>query len=402
MKATAAMGQSWRLIWRRKSLLRLGLVSTVASLLAWASLNEAYTWARVESPALMERLTGIPRNPFADMWGVAGASFFAPFTIGILVICLVVWLVGLAARGSLITSVDDVEGQDAPGSGFGRALRRGPRLALMTFVLFLPVILLLLMGQAAVPNWPVLANPFRFSPVAEFARMPMNFYLMGYGLPIITFIPMLFLQLIYPFAFRGMVLRDLSIFGTILHGGRVLRGNMAEIVPLLLSFGVVHIVLWGLLNGIFIALSVFFIYAVTRSPDAVNAFLTLDFDVLGYLLLTSSITSGNSPNSIGLIYYYVMGNSIALTMLLVSVVMGTIMTAWRSAAFTIGYRRWTDDKPDNSTSRRGFKPAADKQNRLKTGLRTVDDVVVHPPSTCLNTFGVPADGFIHRRRTIRR
>lgn len=346
VKAAALMGQSWRLIWRRKSLLRLGLVSTAASLLAWAALPEAYRWAWVESPALMERLTGIPRNPYMDMWGVNNSLLIGPFTCGILVICLVLWLVGLAARGGLITAVDDVEGRDAPGSAFGRALRRGPRLALMTFVLFLPVLLLLFVGQAAMPNWPVLANPFRFSPAAESFLVSKNFYLMGFGLPLVTLIPMLLLQLIYPFAFRGMVLRDLGIFGTIRHGWRVLRGNMAEIVPLALSFGVVHIVLWALLNGIFIALSAFLIYLVTGSPDAVNAFLTLDFDAVGYYLLASLISSNESSNPSEL--YFITSSVIALVLLLASVVMGTLMTAWRSAAFTIGYRRWTDDEPDKT------------------------------------------------------
>lgn len=136
VKVTELVGQSWRLIWQRKSLLRLGLVSTAASLLAWAALPEAYRWAWVESPALMERLTGIPRNPYMNMWGIGDyPTGIGPFTCGILVICLVLWLVGLAARGGLITAVDDIEGQDAPGSAFSGALRRGPRLARAAFSL---------------------------------------------------------------------------------------------------------------------------------------------------------------------------------------------------------------------------------------------------------------------------
>lgn len=343
MKATAIMGQSWRLIWQRKQLLRLGLVSTAAALLAWAALNQADTLAWVESPALMERLTGTPRAAYSDMWGVNNSIVIGPLTFGVLVICLVLWLAGLAARDSLITTVADVEGQDAPGSAFGRALRRGPRLALMTFVLFFPVILLLFVGQVAMPNWPVVANPYRFSPVAEFFGASLNFYLMGFGLPVITFIPMFFLQLIYPFAFRGMVLRDLSLLGTIRHGWRVLRGNLAEIAPLALMFGGVQIVLWGLLNGVFIALSVYLIYQVTGSPDVVNAFLTIDVDVFSYQLLTNLIAQPDKFER-----YAMMGRIFSLALLLTSVVMGTIMTAWRSAAFTIGYRRWTDDESDKS------------------------------------------------------
>ncbi len=343
MNANEVMGQSWRLMWRRKSLLRLGLVSTVASLLAWAALNEAYRWARVESPAFMERLTGIPRGLYSDMWGVEYPTVVGPFTCGILVICLVLWLIGLAARGGLITAVDDVEGQDAPGSAFGRALRRGPRLALMTFVLFLPVILLVFVGQVAMPNWPFLANPYAFSPLAMgFRASSMNVYLMGFGLPIVTLIPMLFLQLIYPFAFRGMVMHDLSIFGAFRHGWRVLRGNVVEIVPLALLFAGVHIVLWGLYNGIFIAIHSYLIYKVTGSADAVNAFLTLDFDEVSYVLISSIVSSGDSLNSREL--FYIIINITSLALLLASVVIETIMTAWRSAAFTIGYLRWTAEK----------------------------------------------------------
>lgn len=343
MKVTELVGQSWRLIWQRKSLLRLGLVSTAASLLAWAALPEAYRWAWVESPALMERLTGIPRNPYMNMWGIGDyPTGIGPFTCGILVICLVLWLVGLAARGGLITAVDDIEGQDAPGSAFSGALRRGPRLALMTFVLFLPVILLIFVGQLAMPNWPVLTNPYAFSPAAESFLVSKNFYLMGFGLPIVTFIPMLLLQLIYPFAFRGMMLRDLSIFGTFRHGWRVLRGNMAEIVPLALFFAGVQLVLWSLCNILFIALYSALIYMVTGSDVAVNAFLTLDFEVVSYYLLASLISSNESSNSSEL--YFITSSMISLVLLLASVVIGTVMTTWRSATFTIGYRRWTADK----------------------------------------------------------
>ena len=318
------------------------MVSSVASLLAWAALKAAYEWARVESPALMERVTGIPRAAYSDMWGVDYTPFVGPFTFGILIICLIPWLVGLAARGGLITAVDDVEGQDVPGSAFGTALRRGPRLALMTIVLFFPVILLNFLGRATLPNWPVLANPFAVSPLAESFPASINFYLMGFGLHSVTLIPMLFLQLIYPFAFRGMVLRDLTIFGTIRHGWGVLRGNLTEIVPLALLFCGVHIVLWGIANAVFIALSAYLIYKVTGSPDAVNAFLRLDFDVVSYHLVFNFVSQ---PDTLDL--FAMVGRNITLALLLASVAIGTIMTAWRSAAFTIGYRRWTDDESDN-------------------------------------------------------
>ena len=248
MKATAIMGQSWRLIWQRKQLLRLGLVSTAAALLAWAALNQADTLAWVESPALMERLTGTPRAAYSDIWGVNNSIVIGPLTFGVLVICLVLWLAGLAARGGLITAVNDLDtGQK---SSFGQSFRQGWRkvlpLAGMTILLFIvPVILgiILAISVAVVFAGTITGIVAGTSGEANSVLAGLGLIgllvvcCLGLAIALLTIV----LYLIYSLAYRGMMLRNLGVMDSIRHGWRVLRDNLGEILLLGLVFFVINL-----------------------------------------------------------------------------------------------------------------------------------------------------------------
>src|SRR5690606_40679925 len=54
---------------------------------------------------------------------------------------------------------------------------------------------------------------------------------------------MIALSLIYPFAFRGVILRDLGAMDSIRHGWRTLKSNFGEIILLSLAFFLVNILI---------------------------------------------------------------------------------------------------------------------------------------------------------------
>jgi hypothetical protein len=261
------------------------------------------------SPDLIARFMGMPEGafqpwPFSNYWLVL--TCIGP------VVWLVLWLVGLAARGGLIAAVDDLEG-GAPASGaFGRGWRRVLTLAGMSFVLFLPYLIVgavqLAITLAAMPDFSLVGEQAFFEAMG-------SYYFLAYGSSCVTFIVSLFLQFIYPFAYRGVVLGGMGVRASIGHGWRVLRGNFGEILPLALLFGVVMIVLLGIWYGAF-----FLFYIALIFGFAVNQ-------------------SGPSLALIGVII------AIMLLFLLISLIVFAILTAWRSAAFTIGYRRWAAPKP---------------------------------------------------------
>jgi hypothetical protein len=310
MNHSAIMGQSWRLVWRRKSLLGLGLLSAASTVISAIALYAAMIGAFLGSPDLIARFMGMPEGtfqpwPFSNYWLVL--TCIGP------VVWLVLWLVGLAARGGLIAAVDDLEG-GAPASGgaFGRGWRRVLTLAGMTFVLFLPYLIIgavqLAITLAAMPDFSLVGEQAFFEAMG-------SYYFLAYGSSCVTFIVSLFLQFIYPFAYRGVVLGGMGVRASISHGWRVLRDNFGDILPLALLFGVVMIVLLGVWYGAFFALYFVLIFGV-----AINQ-------------------SGPSLSLLGVVI------AVFLLFLLIALIVFAILTAWRSAAFTIGYRRWTAPKP---------------------------------------------------------
>ena len=310
MNYSALIGDSWRLVWRRKSLIGLAFLSTLASSLAYLAMYIGFV-AAFFSSGFFSRLflfsaadIGLPVN--------SALPFLAMILSAVL--WLLLWLVSLSARGGLIAAVHEHERGQAttPGGAFGRGWRRVLTLAAMAFVLFLPVTLLSLIGQAIM--LAVLPD-FAMMNETDFMGQLMSVYALSLAFSCITYALMAFLQFIYAFAFRGVVLGEMGVVASIRHGWRVLRGHAGEIIPLAMIFG-----------GLLVVLVVIGYIAF--------------FGV--YIVFIIALAAGGGDVSVVVL---AVGAVVMLLFLLLTLVVGAILLAWRSTVFTIGYRHWIEGKP---------------------------------------------------------
>jgi hypothetical protein len=238
------------------------------------------------------------------------------FIIGILL-----WLVSLAARGGLITSVVELERGET--SSFGKAFRQGWRkvlpLAGMTILLFAVIIILVIVIAVVFAGTIVGAIAAGSSGSDSGQGMAAILGSLGIGLLCLLclLIPLsLILSLIYPFAYRGMMLRDMGVMDAIRHGWRVLRDNVAHILVLGFIFFIVNLVI-GAIGG------------------AILGLLGLSTGLLPTLF------SGAQPTTSQM----VAGGLGLLAIIIVFSLISAVVTAWRSSTFTLAYQQWTGKEP---------------------------------------------------------
>ncbi len=316
MNYTQLIKEAWRFVWRRKGMPALAFTSMSASVLADLALYAALVGVILGVPAILERLMGIPAYMLADWpasrWGIPVAA------VGLLLWPLI-WLVGLAARGGMIAMVDaDEDGRRLSfGGALGRGLRFSPRLAAMSFLLHLPAIGLILVAQLVLLMMiPTFVNTPPDEVFASFA----TFYALSISLSCLSYGVLFFLQFIYAFAYRAVVMEDRGVMGSIGQGWRVLRQRAGDIIPLAMIFlgvALLLVIIW---------------YAA--------------FFVIYFVLLFGAVAGGMeqpSPLFIVLVVVALLGFT------LLSLIVGAIQAAWRSAAFTKAYRYWTGKAADEPT-----------------------------------------------------
>lgn len=239
------------------------------------------------------------------------------FIVGILL-----WLVSLAAKGGLITSVADLNRGES--SRFGQAFRQGWRKLLpllgMTLLLF-GVIIILGIIIAVVFAGTIIGAISASQGAGSDGGQGVAAILGSLGIGLLCLLCLLIplsivLSLIYPFAYRGIMLRDMRVMDAIRHGWRVLRENLAHILVLGVIFLVVNIII-GLIGGTIIGLL-----------------------GLSTGLLQTLVSGGQATTS-----QWVAGGLGLLAIVLVFSIISAVVTAWRSATFTLAYQQWTGKEP---------------------------------------------------------
>lgn len=295
--------RGWQVTWNNKWLWLLGFLAALGS--GGASYSQSnYQMGSQDIPA-----GGLSPGMMAAIGGGVLLLVCVFFIVGILL-----WLVSLAARGGLITSV--VELARGETSSFGKAFRQGWRkvvpLLLMTILLFAVMIILVIVVAVLFAGTIVGAIAAGSSGSENMAAVLGS---LGVGLLCLLclMIPLaIVLNLIYPFAYRGIMLGDLGVMDSIRHGWKVLLDNLGNILILGLIFLLVNLVIGAIFAGI--------------------------MGLLGISTgLVQMLFSGGQAST----SQWVAAGLGVLATALIFAVISAVVTAWRSATFTLAYQQWT-------------------------------------------------------------
>ncbi len=296
--------RGWDIAWNNRWLWLLGFLAALGSgAMSTSNFN-------VNSNDLGGASGGISPQLGAALAGGVLLLVCVFFILGILL-----WLVSLAARGGLITAVSDLDkGQR---SSFGQAFRQGWRkvlpLAGMTILLFAVLIILIII--LAVVFAGTIAGAIAAGSSGD--NQGIAAIVGSLGIAVLCLLCLMLplgivLSLIYPFAYRGMMLRGLGVMDAIRHGWRVLRDNLGEVLLLGLIFFVINLVI-GLIIG------------------AIVAAVGIGGGLFSLMLTNGEITTGQMVAAgLGL-----------LAVTLIAAAINAVITAWRSATFTLAYEQWT-------------------------------------------------------------
>ena len=295
--------RGWQLTWNNKWLWLLGFLAALGGGSGAAS-NSNYQMDPSTTPGT------ISPELAAGLTGVVLLLCCVGVVIGILL-----WLVSLASKGGLITAVAELDRGQA--SSFGRAFRQGWSKLLplvgMTILLFAVVIILAIIlgvGFAGTIAAAVAAGTSGSSDALTGILGTAGFVFLCL---LCLIIPLtLVLNLIYAFAYRGIMLGDMPVMDSIRHGWRVVREHVGEILLLGLIFFVVNLIIGIVATGII-------------------GLLGISSGLFGLMM------SGGEPTTAQIV-----GGIVGvLATFIIFAIISAIFTAWRSATFTLAYQQWT-------------------------------------------------------------
>lgn len=299
--------RGWQITWNNKWLWLLGFL---AALGGGGGFSSGSNYSMDSGSVAPGTTPNIEPGMIAAIIGGAALLFCVFFIVGILL-----WLVSLASKGGLIKSVAELDRGGT--SSFGRAFRQGWAKLLplvgMTLLLFSVVIILAIIMSIGFAGTLAAA-------LAAGASADSNALMGLVGTAGLVFLCLLcllvplslVLSLIYPFAYRGIMLRDLRVMDSIRHGWRVLRENLGEILLLGLIFFVVNFIIGLIAAGII-------------------GLVGISSGLIGLMMTGGELTTTQ-----------IVGAGVAmLATFVIFAIISAIFVAWRSATFTLAYQQWT-------------------------------------------------------------
>lgn len=307
MDYMATIRRGWELTWNNKFLWALGFLAALGSGSAFSNSN--YSFNSGDAAGMTNWLT--PERMAALTAGLMAFSCVA------VVLGIILWLVALGARGGLIGGAAQLElgiGKPTFREAFRMGWRRVWRLAGMTILLYIvPFILSLVLtiGFITVAGGMAFAAAGAEDPGAMLTGLG--------GLALVFFcllclmLPLMFvLSLIYPFAFRGIVLRDMGARESLRHGWAVLKANLGEIIILALAFFFISLIIGMVILAVLVPVGLLVGVPIIVLMDSNATVLQGILAALGILV------------------------AIVITALI-----SAYFTAWQSTTFTLAYMQWT-------------------------------------------------------------
>lgn len=296
--------RGWQISWNNKYLWILGFLAALTG-------GSSASSFRASGDDL-----GSAAGVSPEMVGTIAAGITLAACVG-LIIGILIWLVSLAAKGGLIGAVARLE-RGAPVDGFGQAFRIGWhkvwRLAALSIVLF-GIIILIVIGLILVFVLSGGALAALFGSGGDEGTLFAGLGILGLCLLLLLclMIPLfIFLSLIYPFAMRGVMLRDMGVGDAIRHGYQVLRDNLGIILLLSFGFLILNIVAGIATLVILLPLGLAVAIPTNLLADTSATFLQGLIVVLGGLAAT-----------------------------VIAALISALVVSWQSSTFTLAYMEFT-------------------------------------------------------------
>ena len=293
--------------WNNKFMWVLGFLAALGSGSGFSNSN--YSFNSGDMTGMETMLT--PERIAALSAGLLAFGCIA-FIVGI-----ILWVVALSARGGLIGAVAQME-QGTGKPAFREAFRMGWRkivpLVELTLILYLmPAILFAIITVGFI----VTAGGMAFLAAGAEDPAAIGAGIGGLALVFLCLLCVILpfviaVSLIYPFAFRGIVLRDMGVRDSIRHGWKTLKENLGEVLILAVAFFLVNILVLIVVAAIMVPVALAVGVPLVMLAESNATVITGILAVLGLV--------------IGLVVF---------------ALVSAITTAWQSSTFTLGYLRWT-------------------------------------------------------------
>lgn len=300
------LSRAWTIVWENKWLLVLGFLAALGS----GGSSGGSSNFRSQSPGNFG--SDFP-NDFRAMW-----SEFAPF-IGIaigffILLVIILWLVSLVGEAGMIASVNRLEAGEKVTlrDGFQAGISYLKNMIPLSLVLFGPFLIVGLI-------FAVIGISFAIASLSDGGDFPVrSFGMIGLclaPLACILGIAGVVVSFVYPMAQRGIIIEGLGLMAGIRRGWQVLRTNIVEIILLGIIFAII---------GFFISIAALIVAAPLALlfilPTAVAAF------------------EGSAVFTTGTIMMVAIG---VMVFIVLAAAVGSILRAFQSTAFTLGYHHWT-------------------------------------------------------------
>ena len=319
MDYTALLRRSWELVWNNKFMFALGFLAALAGGGGGSGGGRNFNF---DAPIGDSSQFDVPPEVFQNIenyW-----AEFAVITIAVviflIILSIVFWLFSLVGKAGMIDAA--VKLDSGENMSFRDAFSSGTSylgsMAGLSLLLYLPVIIIvsLILLSVGFTVGGALAAEFSSSG-GDFGSMAAGLgvtSLICFGLLACLLVPYsLLVNVIHPFAQRGLVLGNMGITDSIRHGWQVVRDNAAEIFVLIILFLVI-----GVIFGI--------VAAVVIVPVAVLIFLPT------ILAIINGGTIGVANIILIVIGVFVLG--------VLGAAVQSIMLAFRSTAVTLAYQQF--------------------------------------------------------------
>lgn len=311
--------RAWHIVWNNKFLLVLGFMAALSGggSGGGGGGSSNFNVSSDSGPGDFNLPPGFAEN-IERYW-----AEFAGIAIGlvclVIVLGIVFWLVSLVGQGGLISAVVRIDAGEKVTLSEAFAAGTGVlgRLVGLNLVLYGPFLLLgiIVFGIAAgLVGSAVFAQTTGAATEVEAIFGSLGIFGVCFAVFACLLVPLAILvNIIYPFAQRGLILQELSIMDSIRHGWRIIRENVGDVILLIIIFLVI-----GFGFGIAAALVLLPLAALAFAPSIINFINTGTLEVM---------------NAIWLI-----GGGVCLGLL--GAVINSIMVAYRSTTVTLAYQEF--------------------------------------------------------------